>query len=95
MVILLVLFEFQSVFKILLFYSVSNSLLHENRTTMMEHNGHPHSLTSLFQKCAGFDEHQGLRQKICMNAKDTASLCWQILSLCCFDIFVYNSKCKQ
>ena len=46
------------------------------------------------QNHAGFNEHQGLRQKICRNARDTASLCGQILS-CCFDLIVYILKCKQ
>ena len=55
-----------------------------------------HSWTSPSQKRAGFDEHQGLRQKNCTNAKDTARLHGQNLSsCCCFDLFVYNSKCKH
>ena len=49
-----------------------------------------HSWPSPFQKRAGFNEHQGLRQKIHTNAKDTARLCGQILNFCCcFDLFVY------
>ena len=50
--------------------------------------------TSPVQKRAGFNEHQGLRPKICRNARDTASLCGQILS-CCFDLNVYILNCKQ
>ena len=46
-----------------------------------------------FQFCAGFNEHHELRQNICMNAKDTAWQCGQILSSsCCFDLFVYITK---
>ena len=55
-----------------------------------------HSWPSPFQKRAGLNKHQGLRQKNRMNAKDTARLCGQILNFyCCFDLFVYISKCKQ
>ena len=52
-----------------------------------------------FQFCAGFNEHHELRQNICMNAKDTAWQCGQILSSsCCFDIFlsqqlIQNNNC--
>ena len=44
---------------------------------------------SPFQKRAGFNEHQGLRQKIRTNAKDTARQCGQILSVLIFLL------CKQ